>query len=103
MAFGRDAYAVLASGQHYRQQRRMRKVTGDIVWIDVNGVLLEGQGESLWLMQDIIAMKQYQEQVEPIAFHGALTHLPNRLLLADRMTQAFALSDRTQTQAAVCY
>ena len=103
MAFGRDAYAVLASGQHYRQQRRMRKVTGETVWIDVNGVLLEGQGESLWLMQDITAMKQYQEQVEPIAFHGALTHLPNRLLLADRMTQAFALSDRTQTQVAVCY
>ncbi|PVY93414.1 PAS domain S-box-containing protein/diguanylate cyclase (GGDEF)-like protein [Acidovorax sp. 99] len=103
LAFGRDAYAVLASGQHYRQQRRMRKVTGEIVWIDVNGVLLEGQGESLWLMQDITAMKQYQEQVEHIAFHDALTHLPNRLLLADRMTQAFALSDRTQTQAAVCY
>ena len=103
LAFGREAYAVLASGQHYRQQRRMRKVTSEIVWIDVNGVLLEGQGESLWLMQDITAMKQYQEQVEHIAFHDALTHLPNRLLLADRMTQAFALSDRTQTQAAVCY
>ena len=103
LAFGRDAYAVLATGQHYRQQRRMRKVTGEIVWIDVNGVLLQGQGESLWLMQDITAMKQYQEQVEHIAFQDALTQLPNRLLLADRMTQAFALSDRTQTQAAVCY
>lgn len=103
LAFGRDAYAVLATGQHYRQQRRMRKVTGEIVWIDVNGVLLQGQGESLWLMQDITAMKQYQEQVEHIAFHDALTQLPNRLLLADRMTQAFALSDRTQTQVAVCY
>ena len=103
LAFGRDAYAALASGQHYRQQRRMRKRTGETVWIDVNGVLLVGQGESLWLMQDITAMKQYQEQVEHIAFHDALTHLPNRLLLADRMAQAFALSDRTQTQAAVCY
>ena len=103
LAFGRDAYAALASGQHYRQQRRMRKVTGETVWIDVNGVLLEAQGESLWLMQDITAMKQYQEQVEHIAFHDTLTSLPNRLLLADRMAQAFALSDRTQTQAAVCY
>ena len=37
------------------------------------------------------------------ALLGLYTHLPNRLLLADRMTQAFALSDRTQTQAAVCY
>ncbi|MDD2180188.1 diguanylate cyclase [Acidovorax sp. D2M1] len=103
LTFGRDAYAVLASGQHYRQQHRMRKVTGEVVWIDVNGVLLEGRGESLWLMQDITAMKQYQEQVEHIAFHDGLTLLPNRLLLADRLGQAFALSDRTQTQVAVCY
>ena len=48
----------------------MRKVTGDIVWIDVNGVLLEGQGESLWLMQDITAMKQYQEQVGVVSENG---------------------------------
>lgn len=31
LAFGRDAYAALASGQHYWQQRRMRKVTGETV------------------------------------------------------------------------
>ena len=48
-------------------------------------------------------MKQYQEQVEHIAFHDTLTSLPNRLLLADRMAHAFALSYRTQTQAALCY
>ncbi|KRB28677.1 diguanylate cyclase domain-containing protein [Acidovorax sp. Root70] len=103
LTFGRDAYAVVASGQHYRQQRRMRRVTGEEVWIDVNGVMLGAEGESLWLMQDITAMRQYQEQVEHIAFHDSLTGLPNRLLLADRLAQAFALCDRTHTQAAVCY
>ncbi|PJI97648.1 PAS domain S-box-containing protein/diguanylate cyclase (GGDEF)-like protein [Acidovorax sp. 69] len=103
LAFGRDAYAILASGRHYRQQRRMRKATGETVWIDVNGVALSADGESLWLMQDITAMKQYQEQMEHIAFHDGLTHLPNRLLLADRLTQAFALCDRTHSLAAVCY
>jgi len=41
--------------------------------------------------------------VEHIAFHDSLTGLPNRLLLADRLAQAFALCDRTHTQAAVCY
>jgi diguanylate cyclase (GGDEF)-like protein/PAS domain S-box-containing protein len=103
LAFGRDAYPVLASGQQYRQQRKMRKSNGELVWIDVNGVALNNQGESLWLMQDITAMRQYQEQVEHIAFHDSLTRLPNRLLLTDRMTQAFALCDRTQAMAAVCY
>ena len=103
LAFGREAYPVLASGRHYRQQRKMNKASGEPVWIDVNGVALNADGESLWLMQDITAMKQYQEQVEHIAFHDALTHLPNRLLLADRITQAFALCDRTHTMAALCY
>jgi diguanylate cyclase (GGDEF)-like protein/PAS domain S-box-containing protein len=103
LAFGRDAYAVLASGQQYRQQRKMRKRNGEFVWIDVNGMALNARGETLWLMQDITAMKQYQEQVEHIAFHDSLTRLPNRLLLADRMAQAFALCDRTQAMAAVCY
>lgn len=103
LAFGRDAYPILASGRHYRQQRRMRKLTGEEIWIDVNGVALNADGESLWLMQDITAMKQYQQQVEHIAFHDGLTRLPNRLLLADRVTQAFALCDRTQSMAALCY
>lgn len=103
LAFGREAYAVLASGQHYRQQRRMRKLDGDEVWIDVNGVALNADGESLWLMQDVTAMKQYQQQVEHIAFHDGLTRLPNRLLLADRVAQALALCDRTGSMAALCY
>ncbi len=103
LAFGRDAYTVLASGQHYRQQRRMRKLNGEEVWIDVNGVALNADGESLWLMQDVTAMKQYQQQVEHIAFHDSLTRLPNRLLLADRVAQALALCDRTGSMAALCY
>lgn len=102
-AFGQEAYAILASGRRYHQQRRMRKVTGEEVWIDVNGVALNADGESLWLMQDITAMKQHQQHVEHIAFHDSLTRLPNRLLLADRVMQAFALCDRTQSMAALCY
>lgn len=102
-AFGKEAYPVLLSGRHFRQQHRMRKVNGEEIWIDANGVNLPTPGESLWLMQDITAMKQYQEQVEHIAFHDSLTGLPNRLLLADRMAQAFALCNRTGSRAALCY
>lgn len=103
-AFGRDAYAALRSGQHFRRQIPMRKANGDTLWIDLNGVLLsEDSDESLWLLQDVTEMKQYQAQVEHIAFHDPLTHLPNRLLLSDRMRQAFALHERAKTLTAVCY
>ncbi|MDD0814339.1 diguanylate cyclase [Curvibacter sp. HBC28] len=103
-AFGREAYATLASGQHFRRQMPMRRANGDTVWMDLNGVRLsEDSGESLWLLQDITEMKQYQAQVEHIAFHDPLTLLPNRLLLSDRMRQAFALHERAKTVTAVCY
>jgi diguanylate cyclase (GGDEF)-like protein len=54
-------------------------------------------------MVDITAMKQAQSQIEHIAFHDALTGLPNRLLLADRLKQAALAADRSGTVVAVCY
>jgi diguanylate cyclase (GGDEF)-like protein/PAS domain S-box-containing protein len=100
---GEHAYAVLAKGEHFREQRRLLKKNGDEVWIDINGVSLDETGTSLWLMQDVTPMKRYQEQVEHIAFHDNLTGLPNRILLADRMAHTFAMCDRSASMAAVCY
>lgn len=103
-AFGQEAYPLLTSGQSFRRQWEMRRGNGDPIWIDLNGMALdERDGETLWLLQDISEMKQYQAQVEHIAFHDNLTKLPNRLLLSDRMRQAFALNERMNTMAAVCY
>lgn len=100
--FCEQVNSALAAGKQFRLQRKMRKRNGDDVWIDINGMALS-ENECMLLMQDITTMKQYQEQVEHIAFHDHLSGLPNRLLLTDRMNQAFASCDRTGTQAAVCY
>jgi diguanylate cyclase (GGDEF)-like protein/PAS domain S-box-containing protein len=54
------------------------------------------------LFSDITAQKQYQQQLEHIAHYDALTGLPNRLLLADRMRQSLARSLRNSTIVAVC-
>lgn len=102
--FGSEAYAVLESGHHYRKQMEMRKKNGDPIWIDLNGVRLsKDSNEALWLLQDISEMKQYQAQMEHIAFHDPLTNLPNRLLLTERMHLCMALNDRMGTLMAVCY
>ena len=102
--FGSEAYAVLESGHHYRKQMEMRKKNGDPIWIDLNGVRLsKDSNEALWLLQDISEMKQYQAQMEHIAFHDPLTNLPNRLLLTERMHLCMALNDRMGTLTAVCY
>lgn len=103
-AFGSEAYPLLTNGQSFRRQWKMKRGNGDPIWIDVNGMsLTDTEGETLWLLQDISEMRQYQEQVEHIAFHDNLTKLPNRLLLSDRMRQAIAFNDRMGTIAAICY
>jgi len=55
------------------------------------------------IFTDITELKQQQEQIERLAFFDALTRLPNRVLLADRMQQALSRADRMERNVAVCY
>ncbi|WP_323697032.1 PAS domain S-box protein [Thiorhodovibrio litoralis] len=52
---------------------------------------------------DISALKAHAADLERLAHHDALTGLPNRRLLLDRLAQAIALADRTGGSLAVCY
>ncbi len=55
------------------------------------------------LFSDITEQKQYQTQLEHLAHYDALTHLPNRALLSDRLQQAMALEHRRGHLLAVAY
>jgi diguanylate cyclase (GGDEF)-like protein/PAS domain S-box-containing protein len=55
------------------------------------------------LFSDITAIKQHQNQLEHIAHFDALTSLPNRVLLADRLQQAMTQAQRRKRQLAVVY
>ncbi len=55
------------------------------------------------LMSDITSLKQHQRQLERIAHFDALTGLPNRTLLADRLQQAMALAERQQSKIAILF
>jgi diguanylate cyclase (GGDEF)-like protein/PAS domain S-box-containing protein len=53
------------------------------------------EGQILMFIRDITARKLIEEQARQLAFHDALTQLPNRRLLNDRMQQALAMSQRS--------
>ena len=55
------------------------------------------------LFTDITPMKEQQKQLEHIAHYDALTDLPNRTLLADRLQQAMAQTQRRGQSLAVAY
>ena len=55
------------------------------------------------LFSDITALKQHQAQLEHIAHYDALTNLPNRVLLADRLQQGLVQAQRRGQLLAVAY
>jgi len=55
------------------------------------------------LFSDITERKAHESQLEHSAHFDALTHLPNRVLLADRLQHAMAQAQRRQQQVAVVY
>jgi diguanylate cyclase (GGDEF)-like protein/PAS domain S-box-containing protein len=81
------------SGEEYPQQLSISAVK------DATGTTTHYVG----IITDITEHKEQQEQIERLAYYDALTRLPNRVLLADRMQQAIARADRMHRIVAVCY
>jgi len=57
----------------------------------------------LGISTDITEIKEHERQLEHIAHYDALTNLPNRVLLADRLNQAMAQAKRRARHLAVVY
>lgn len=55
------------------------------------------------VFSDISRLKEQERQLTQMAYYDALTELPNRVLLADRLTQAISQTKRSGTLLAVCY
>ena len=55
------------------------------------------------VFSDITLLKQHEKQLEHIAHYDALTGIPNRVLLSDRIQQAIAFSKREKKLLATCY
>ena len=66
---------------------------------DDNGVTAYYVG----LFSDITSSSDSRRQLQQMAYHDALTGLPNRLLLLDRLQSAIARADRENIMLAVCY
>ncbi len=59
--------------------------------------------EYVSLFSDITSIKEHQRQLEHIAHFDALTNLPNRLLLSDRLQQSMAHALRRGQHVAVAF
>ncbi|MCP3130346.1 GGDEF domain-containing phosphodiesterase [Shewanella sp. KJ2020] len=67
--------------------------------LDDNGVVQN----YVALFNDITAIKTHQKQLERIAHYDMLTNLPNRTLLADRLSQSMIRGQRQHSLVAVAF
>jgi diguanylate cyclase (GGDEF)-like protein/PAS domain S-box-containing protein len=69
--------------------------------VSLSGVQLKGQWNAVGIIRDISERKRTEAELEHMAYHDALTGLPNRLLLDDRLNQAIAHAGRVGHMTAV--
>ena len=108
---GPDFYAAMwtaiASTGHWRGEIWNRRSDGTLYLERLAISAVRGRSGEVenyvGVFADITRLKEQEERLEQMAYYDALTKLPNRVLLSDRMSQALAQVRRGGSMLAVGY
>jgi len=90
----------------YQREKRLLRRDGTPVWVSVTVSSMRdanGNQRFICVVKDIQRQKQAEEALLRLANHDALTGLPNRILMQDRLSQAIMHAHRTRRQVAVMF
>jgi diguanylate cyclase (GGDEF)-like protein/PAS domain S-box-containing protein len=96
----------VGTGEPFRAEYRHRRKDGRWIWVGVEAVRLERADDvDVWqgILFDVTARKQLEERLAYQATHDPLTGLPNRALLAARLSQALSRAARRGRRVAVLF
>jgi diguanylate cyclase (GGDEF)-like protein/PAS domain S-box-containing protein len=94
MVASRRAFAV---GQGFAREMSVRRPDGTSYALEIEVMPVPGRGSSpYWvaILRDVSERRQHLAALEHQALHDALTGLPNRLLLDDRLQQSIRAAER---------
>ncbi|MHB1375083.1 MAG: diguanylate cyclase domain-containing protein [Thauera sp.] len=94
----RDNHDRRIAGETAEQRYPLRLVhkSGRLLWAETSGVPISWNDRpaTLNIVNDITARTEAEERIKHLAQHDALTGLPNRALLSDRLERALAAAQR---------
>ena len=98
---------LLAHGTAFSVEFRLAQPNHGVAWVYAQAQQqIDDQGECtghVCAMTDITSSKTAEREIQHLAFYDALTGLPNRRLVMDRLTQAVAGCARTSTSGALFF
>jgi diguanylate cyclase (GGDEF)-like protein/PAS domain S-box-containing protein len=86
-----------------RFESAWRRRDGGVIEIEVTVHYEPVAAVSYAFVRDITQRKQHERELDRVAHYDALTGVPNRNLLADRMRQSMSQARRSEAMMAICY
>lgn len=106
-SFNQEAADALAERGHWRGEALGQRKGGEpfpqLLTVSAVRNPAGDIGNYIFIFSDITALKEQQSKLEALAHYDSLTKLPNRVLLADRMSQGIHQAKRTGELLAVAY
>ncbi|MGK5511473.1 bifunctional diguanylate cyclase/phosphodiesterase [Brevibacillus formosus] len=104
------AYAIqhaVSTRKEYMVECRINTQRNDVIWTEstINPIMdEEGNVTKLLLVtRDVTDRKQYEETIHHLAYHDALTDLPNRRMYVQQLTKEMMQAKRFQSNLAVLF
>ncbi len=96
---------MLQDGECRELEFQLRKRNGEIFWARMSASLIEVEGDKcvLTFARDISEAKAAEDEIRSLALYDSLTDLPNRRLLAERLRQTIAASNRSHRKGALLF
>jgi diguanylate cyclase (GGDEF)-like protein/PAS domain S-box-containing protein len=108
-ASGRDSFLTKLKSEKSvtNHEMRFRRKNGDAAWAMLNASLVDDDSGIASMVEgtlvDITERKVAEERVQSLAYYDALTGLPNRILLRDRLSKALANARRQKHKVALLF